>query len=108
MIYEIREYVAMPGRMPDLVRRFTEHTLAGFDRHAMPCAFIGNTEIGDNSTHEIVYALRFDSIAEMTEKWQAFLADPAWVAAKAASEADGPLVERIRRRVLNADAYTPA
>lgn len=101
MIYEIREYTTVPGRMPALVKRFKEHTLGLFEAHGMDCVFISLTELGDNSNNELVYVMRFDSYDDMATKWAAFQADEDWRAARAASEEDGPIVARLHRRVLN-------
>lgn len=105
MIYEIREYTAVPGRMPALVKRFKEHTFEIFAKHAMECVFMSLTSVGDNSNNELVYVMKFDDIADMAAKWAGFMADPEWVAIKTASEADGPIVERISRRVLDPTAF---
>ncbi|MCW2718334.1 NIPSNAP family protein, partial [Pseudonocardia sp.] len=40
MIYEIREYTTVPGRMPALVKRFKDHTLQIFERLGMEVTFI--------------------------------------------------------------------
>lgn len=101
MIYEIREYRTVPGRMPALVRRFNEHTLELFARHGMELVFISRTEIGDNTNNELVYVLSFESVSDMLERWAAFLADPEWQQARADSERDGPIVAQVSRRVLN-------
>jgi hypothetical protein len=101
VIYEIREYTTVPGRMPDLVRRFTDHTLGLFERHGIEVEFISLTAVGDNSNNELVYVLRFDDLADLERKWAAFQADQDWQQARAASEEDGALVARISRRVLN-------
>ena len=101
MIYEIREYTTVPGRMPALVRRFRNDTLPIFARMGMEVTFMSLTEVGDDSNNELVYVLRFDSYDDMATKWAAFQADPEWRAARKASEEDGPIVARIRRRVLN-------
>ena len=101
MIYEIREYTTLPGRMPALVKRFNDDTLPIFARMGMEVTFMSLTELGDDSTNELVYVMRFDSYDDMATKWAAFQADPDWRAARAASEADGPIVARISRRVLN-------
>ncbi|HVL85072.1 MAG TPA: NIPSNAP family protein [Pseudonocardia sp.] len=105
MIYEVREYTTVPGRLPALVRRFREHTLALFAEHGMTCTLISLTELGENSNNELVYVMSFDSYDEMARKWAAFMADPHWQEVKRASEADGPIVERIRRRVLSPAAF---
>ena len=101
MIYEIREYTTVPGRMPALVKRFNEHTLRLFQRHGMDLDFISLTAVGDNSNNELVYVLRFADYAELERKWAAFMSDPEWQRARAESEVDGPIVARINRRILN-------
>jgi hypothetical protein len=100
MIYEIREYTVVPGRLGQLIKRFNDHALKLFPRHGMECVFISMTDLGENS-NEIVYVMKFDSYADMEQRWNSFLADPEWQAAKAASEAGGPLVAKLRRRVVN-------
>jgi hypothetical protein len=101
VIYELREYVTVPGRMPALVKRFNEHTLRIFANHGFELTFISLTGLGDNSNNELVYVLRFDDYGDMERKWAAFQADPEWQKARAASEEDGPIVAQLRRRVLN-------
>jgi hypothetical protein len=101
MIYEIREYTTVPGRMQALIRRINEHVMKLLAKHGIECVFAGVTEVGENSNNEFVYVMRFDSYAEMDEKWTAYINDPEWVEAKAASEVDGPIIAQIRRRVIN-------
>ena len=35
MIYEMRSYRAMPGRLPDLIKRFDTITLKLFEKHGI-------------------------------------------------------------------------
>ena len=105
MIYEIREYTTVPGRMPALVKRFKNHTLRIFERMGMEVTFISLTELGENSNNELVYVMRFDSYDDMATKWAAFTADPEWREKRASSEVDGPIVASIRRRVLNPGVF---
>lgn len=101
MIYELREYTTVPGRMPALVKRFKEHTLRIFTRHGIEVVFISVTDLGADSANELVYVMRFDSYDDMATKWAAFRSDPEWIEARRASEADGPIVASVSRRVLN-------
>ena len=101
MLYELREYTAVPGRLPALIARFNEHTIRLFGKHDMELVHIGRTAFGENSVNELVYTMRFRDFADMEAKWAALLQDPEWAAVKTASEADGPLVEAVRRRVLD-------
>jgi hypothetical protein len=100
MIDEIREYVAMPGKLPALIELFNTKTLALLEKHGMKVIQIGMTSIGDHSFGEVVYTLRFKDLAEMECKWAAFLADKDFVSALAKSTADGPLLQSMKRRVV--------
>jgi hypothetical protein len=55
----------------------------------------------------IIYLLAFPDRDAIASSWAAFRADEEWRAGKAASEADGPLVERIESRVLTPTDYSP-
>lgn len=105
MLYELREYQAVPGRMPDLIRRFRDHTLKLFSKHGLDAVFMTQTEFGDNITNELVYVLRFEDHAQLHERWRSFLADPEWHRVKAESEEEGPLVVAVRRRILSTGPF---
>ena len=47
MIYEMRSYRVMPGRMPDLLKRFDTITLKLFDKHGIRQAGFWTTEVGE-------------------------------------------------------------
>jgi len=105
VIYELREYTVVPGRLPALIRRFNEHGLKGMSKHGMEVVFISLTEFGTNTLNEIVYVLRFDSYDDLERKWKAFFADPEWIEAKRVSQVDGPIVASLRRRILSATPF---
>ena len=105
MLYELRTYESVPGRMPALAARFRDHTFALFEKHGLELVFMAMTEFGENSNNELVYVLRFQSYQEMQDRWAAFQADPEWRRARQESEKDGPLVARVSRRLLNAAAF---
>ncbi len=106
MIYEIREYTTVPGRMPALVKRFNDHTLGFFAKHGMELVFMSVTELGSNSSNELVYVMQFDSYEDMATKWAAFQSDPEWLEVRRASEADGAIVASVGRRVLSPAQFT--
>ena len=106
MIYELREYTAVPGRMPALVSRFKDHTLGIFARLGMEVVFMSVTELGADSSNELVYVMKFDSYDDMATKWAAFRADREWNEVRRASEADGPIVVAVGRRLLNPAAFS--
>ncbi|BBG00869.1 MULTISPECIES: NIPSNAP family protein [Pseudonocardia] len=108
MIYEVREYVAVPGRLPAIIKLFREVTLPLFDRHGMKVVSVGRTSFGDNSFNELVYVLQFSDLAELDAKWTAFLGDDDWADALSTYEADGPLHQSIRRRLVDPSPFSDA
>jgi hypothetical protein len=105
VIYELREYTAVPGKLPALVKRFNDHTLGLFRKHGMRLVFISHTQVGDNSLNEVVYMMQFDSYEQLEQQWRQFMADPEWQRVKADSETDGPLNVRVRRRILDSSPF---
>jgi hypothetical protein len=57
--------------------------------------------VGDDTVNELVYVMRHRSYEEMFRRWEAFLTDHEWAALRAETEADGPLVESVKRSVHN-------
>jgi hypothetical protein len=46
-------------------------------------------------------------MAAREASWKAFREDPAWIAAKEASEKDGPIVEKVDSLFLSPTDYSP-
>lgn len=101
MLYEIREYVAVPGRFATLLGFFNEHTRPAMARHGMHLVQAGTTFIGENSFNELVYTIRFADLAEVQSKWALVVGDPQWAEAFAAAGAGGPFVQTMKRRFLD-------
>jgi hypothetical protein len=99
MVYELRIYRCVPGRLPALLDRFENHTLRIWERHGIRQAGFWTTLIG-KSSQEITYMLAWDSMAEREKRWKAFLTDPEWIAVAARAERDGQLVENISSQLL--------
>ena len=101
MIYEVREYVPIAGRLGDVIELFKSVVIPLFGKHEMELVHVGFTTLGDNSFNELVYTMRFCDRAELDSKWTAFIQDPEWNAAFAEREKTGPLYQVIRRRVTD-------
>ncbi|MGO9359139.1 MAG: NIPSNAP family protein [Xanthobacteraceae bacterium] len=99
MIYEMRVYRCVPGRLPALLKRFETTTLQLWEKHGLRPAGFFTTLVGE-SNQELTYFLAWDSMAEREQKWNAFATDPAWISARAESEKDGQIVENIANRLL--------
>lgn len=105
MIYELRIYDCLPGRLPALLKRFNDHTLAIWERHGIRQAGFFTTVIGESS-NRLTYFLAWESLAEREVKWKAFAADPAWIKARDESESDGPIIANIISQLLAPTAFS--
>lgn len=104
MIYELRIYETVPGRLPDLHRRFETITLKIFERLGIRQAGFWTAEIG--TSNELTYLLAWESMAEREEKWGKFQADPEWIEKRAQTEANGQIVARVRSSFLRPTPYS--
>jgi hypothetical protein len=107
MIYELRIYHVMPGKMDDINRRFRDHTLELFANHGIRVVGFWQTVVGEGD--ELIYVTAFDDMNARQRAMDAFAADPEWIKVKRESEAGGPLVARVSNRFLKAaDYWKPA
>jgi hypothetical protein len=105
MIYEMRVYRCVPGRLPALLQRFQNVTLKLWDKHGIRQAGFWTTLIGE-SNQELTYLLAWESLAEREKKWNAFMADPDWISARAASEKDGAILLNASNQILQPTAFS--
>ncbi len=105
MIHELRIYHAMPGRMPELLKRFEQITLKLWDKHGIKQVGFWNVAIGE-SNQDLIYMLEWESLADRDAKWAAFQADPAWIEARRKTEENGPLVSSIANSILRATSFS--
>ena len=105
MIYELRIYDCRPGRLPALNKRFESATLALWEKHGIRQVGFWTTVIGPNN-NRLTYMIAWESMAERETKWNAFQADPEWIAKRNASEADGPILANVESQLLAPTAYS--
>jgi hypothetical protein len=105
MIYELRIYRSMPGRLPALLNRFKNHTLRIWEKHGIRQAGFWTTVIGE-SHRDLTYFLAWESLAEREQRWPAFVADPEWISVLAESEKDGHLIENITSQLLAPTSFS--
>ena len=105
MIYEQRIYHAMPGRMPDLLKRFERVTLAIWARLGIRQAGFWTVEVG-GSNHDLIYLLAWDSMAEREQKWTAFLADLELLEKRSESEQNGALISSFSNAFLKPTGFS--
>jgi hypothetical protein len=88
MVYELRRYVAAPGKAGALLHRFEHGTLAIFARAGIRVEHFWRDR---SDPAMLLYVCSFADDAAREVAWKAFGADPAWHALKAETERDGPL-----------------
>jgi hypothetical protein len=106
-VYELRIYYTHPGKMPDLLKRFREHTCALFEKHGM--VNIGYwLPVEAKDQDKLYYILEHKSRDAAKASWKAFVDDPAWHQVRDASEAAGKIVSKVDSVYLTATDYSPA
>ena len=106
VLYELRVYECLPGRLPNLNARFADHTLKLFEKHGIKNIGYWTSNIGDYSDR-LIYILGFESMEQRERAFAAFGADADWQRAFKESEVDGPLTTRIFNTLLNPTDYSP-
>lgn len=105
MIYELRSYEVIPGRMAAMHARFRDHTLGFFARHGI--RVIGFWEAAIGTSNVLHYVLAFESLAHRERAWAAFSTDPDWIRARDESHRDGWIVARVRNEIWQPTPYSP-
>jgi len=105
MIHELRIYHCAPGRLPALHQRFENVTLKLWEKYGIRQLGFWTNVVGP-SNQSLTYMLQWESLAEREQKWNAFSTDPEWLAARAQSEAQAIIVERIENQILAPTAYS--
>jgi hypothetical protein len=104
-VFELRIYSVLPGRMDAMNARFKDHTNSLLTKHGMTLIGFWQPQ-GADATKKLYYLVAHKSRKAADASWMAFVADPAWIKARDASEADGKIVEKIDRIWLDPTAYS--
>ncbi len=99
MIVEMRVYYCAPTRLPALLERVRSTTLGFFQKYGIEQIGFWTTLVGPDN-HALTYLLKWDDMAQREARWNAFQADPDWIAARAETEKDRPIVARIENTFL--------
>ena len=104
MVYELRVYEILPGRMSAMLARL-ERASAVFRQHGFDIAGVW-TEIVDGNPR-LIYINVYDSVEDRERQWDAFAQDPAWAAIEAESEQDGPIVAGVTSTFMDPASFSP-
>ena len=106
-VFELRVYHTPDGRLPDLMKRFREHTITIFNRHEMHSVAYWTPIDDPLKDRTLFYILRHPSRDAAKANWAAFNADPEWVQVRTASEANGKIVEKVDSTFLKIADFSP-
>lgn len=91
--FELRIYTTNEGKLPDLLKRFREHTCALFEKHGMEnIGYWVPIEEADGASNKLIYVIAHKSRDAAKASWAGFVSDPDWKAAAKASEANGKIL----------------
>ena len=107
MIYELRRYQCVPGKMAALHNMMTDVALEICERHGIKLLGAWETMIGDTEqTYVCLY--EFNGMDERNAKWDAFFGDPDWQSARAEiAKRDGQFLVSSSSAFLKAAPYSP-
>jgi len=107
-VYELRIYTTHEGKLPDLLKRFREHTCKIFEKHGMTnIGYWVPVEKADGAENTLIYVISHPSRAAAKDNWAAFGKDPEWQAAAKASEANGKILAKIESIFMTTVPYSP-
>lgn len=86
-VFEMRTYTTPEGKIGALDARFRDHTCALFEKHGiMNLGYYHPVDADKGAGKTLIYFIAHKDRDAAKKSWDAFRADPVWVAAKAASE----------------------
>jgi len=107
LVYELRVYHCYEGKLPDLLKRFREHTTKIFEKHSMKNIAYWTPMDEPQKSNTLVYILAHASREAATANWKAFSADTEWQSVQKASEANGKIVEKVDSTFMVLTDFSP-
>jgi hypothetical protein len=104
--FELRTYTCNPGKFPDIVSRFKNHTVKLFEKHGKQNIAYFATEEPDGGQPKLVYLVAHESEAAAATSWAAFRADPEWIKVKEDSEKAGAILEKVESVYMKPTAFS--
>jgi hypothetical protein len=106
-VYELRVYHAAPGKLGELLTRFSEHTARLFEKHGIKNIAYWTPVDEPERGNMLIYILQHPSREAAAANWKSFQDDPEWKRVKEESEANGKLTEKIDSTFLALTDFSP-
>jgi hypothetical protein len=105
-LFEMRTYYCLPGRYPNIVARFRDHTRKLFEKHGMQNIMYFETIEKDGGQSTLLYFLAHKDADAAKKSWDGFRADPDWIKVRNASEESGKIVERVESIYMKPTSFS--
>ncbi|MET0244372.1 MAG: NIPSNAP family protein [Flavitalea sp.] len=104
--FELRTYTPEPGRLDELLSRFKNHSIALLKKHGATHIAYWTTQEEAGAPSKLVYMLAFPTMEQGKATWDAFRKDPDWIKAKAESEKDHPIVQKVESIFMKPTSFS--
>jgi hypothetical protein len=104
--FELRTYYISPGRKEELLTRFRNHSLRLLSKQGIEHIAYWTTVEPAGTESRLIYMVAYPNEEAGKKSWDAFRKDPDWIKAKADSEKDHPLVEKVESVWLKPLAFS--
>ena len=105
-VFELRTYTTPEGKLPDLQKRFRDHTRRIFDKHNMKSIGYWTPQDAPLSQNTLIYILQHPSRDAAKKNWADFQADPEWQKVSAESQVNGRIVSKVDSVFMDATDYS--
>ena len=108
MIYEMRRYDCVPGKMAALHELMSTLAVPVFEKLGMKVVGCWNPAVGDDENC-LIYLLAYEDMGARQKAWDKFWEDPEWTSGRAelATKFGGPIVAKSNSVFLKAAPYSP-
>jgi hypothetical protein len=106
-VYELRIYHVAAGKLPELLARFRDHTIAIFKQHGMESVAYWTPLDEPEKNNTLIYILHHPSREAAVANWKSFQDDPNWKSVKEKSEVNGSLVDKVDSTYMSLTDFSP-
>jgi hypothetical protein len=106
MIYELRIYTCPQDKFMAELDRYEKYVLPLWDKHGIRLLGGWTVLVGGDNLLDQYYLLGWESLAERERIWEPFRACPEWLAIRAETERDGPLVTNMKNILLTPTRFS--
>ena len=106
-VFELRTYTCNEGKLPDLLARFRNHTMAIFEKHGMTNIAYWVPQDAPASQNTLIYVIAHASREAAKKNWEEFGKDPEWQKVQKESEANGKIVSKVESVFIDPTDFSP-